>query len=55
MLKNISLEGVGYMYGGPWASIAAKAVGAQGGNITLEDYLNYRPSFPSPVQVTTKL
>ena len=43
VLRNVSQFGVDYMYGGDWGREFVKKVNEYGGNMTMEDMVNYKP------------
>jgi len=43
VLRNVSQFGVDYMYGGDWGREFVKKVNEYGGNMTMEDMINYKP------------
>jgi gamma-glutamyltranspeptidase / glutathione hydrolase len=51
-LKQVSSQGVQYMYKGAWAHRFVDAVQREGGKITLEDLANYRVIWSEPARVS---
>ncbi|MDX1395373.1 MAG: gamma-glutamyltransferase [Gemmatimonadota bacterium] len=48
-LARVAEEGVGYMYGGPWAERAVAAIRADGGHMTVEDLARYEVVWADPL------
>ena len=49
-LKNISDKGADYMYLGPWAENAVKAIQSDGGKMTMKDLADYRVIWNQPIK-----
>ena len=49
-LKNIADKGADYMYLGPWAENAVKAIQSDGGKMTMKDLADYRVIWNQPIR-----
>jgi len=50
--RAIASNGIGWFYGGPFATITEKWMKANGGIMTAKDLANYKPKLREPVRVT---
>lgn len=51
-LRNVALEGAGYMYQGAWAHKMVEMVRREGGKMTLDDLARYKPIWSAPARTT---